>query len=421
MARRGFFAELQHQSRVAARDRERAERVAVREHQAAIRLAEQTRKAAQRLQAEMARATSAEMKRLEKEARESHIAAMEAEVDERNKKLEDDYSQIDSILAATLGVDDFVDLKKLRVVAKHPPFDRPELEIPIPKPAEIPFPAPPDLVLPQPTKGIFAALFGKKKHQAAVASAKAAHERAFADHQKKREHVVVLRREALSGHARKEADRAAALSAAQTAFAKACQERVTEADERNKSLGELIVNLGYGTAEAVQEYVSIVLANSVYPECFPATHEFSFDPAVAELNLKVLVPGPDKVPTVKAYKYTKSADEISESTLSQKASRDRYEGAVHQVALRSIHEVFEADRRGLIKTISLTVGTETIDPATGRHTYVPFVVVGAEREAFLAFDLSAVVPESTLSHLGAAVSKNPYALAPADTTGVRRS
>jgi restriction system protein len=91
------------------------------------------------------------------------------------------------------------------------------------------------------------------------------------------------------------------------------------------------------------------------------------------------------------------------------------------VALRSIHEVFEADRRGLIKTISLTVGTETIDPATGRHTYVPFVVVGAEREAFLTFDLSAVVPESTLSHLGAAVSKNPYALAPADTTGVRRS
>jgi hypothetical protein len=45
MARRGFFAELQHQSRVAARDRERAERVAVREHQAALRLAEQTRKA----------------------------------------------------------------------------------------------------------------------------------------------------------------------------------------------------------------------------------------------------------------------------------------------------------------------------------------------------------------------------------------
>jgi restriction system protein len=421
MARRGFFAEIQHQVRVADRERARAEREAVRDYQAAVRLAEQTRKAEQRMRAEMERATAVDKKRLEKEARESHIAAMEAEVDEKNKKLEDDYSQIDSILAATLGIDDFVDLKKLRVVAKHPPFDHPELEIPIPKPAEIPFPAPPDLILPQQPKGIFAAVFGKKKHQLAIASAQAAHERAIADCQKKREHVIVLRREALAGHARKEADRAAALSTAQTEFAKACQERVTEADDRNKALGELIVNLGYGTAEAVQEYVSIVLANSVYPECFPVTHDFSFDPAVAELKLKVLVPGPDKISTIKVYKYTKSADEISATSLSQKASRDRYEGAVHQVALRSIHEVFEADRRELIKTISLTVGTETIDPATGRHTYVPFVLVAAEREAFLAFDLSAVVPESTLLHLGASVSKNPYALAAAETTGVRRS
>ena len=43
-------------------------------------------------------------------------------------------------------------------------------------------------------------------------------------------------------------------------------------------------------------------------------------------------------------------------------------------------EVFEADRRGLIKTISLEVGTNSIDPATGRPTYIPFVITAAERE-----------------------------------------
>lgn len=420
MARRGFFAELQHQSRVAARERARAERVAVREHQAAVRLAEQTRKAVQRMAAEATRASAAELKRLEKETREAHISAKEAEVEEKNKKLEDDYSEIDSILAATLGVDDFVDLKKLKVAAKHPPFDKAHLEAPTQAPAEIPFPEPPTFNPPTPPSGL-AALFGKKKHEAAVAKAQEEHDRALADCQKKREQVVALRREAQAAHARAEAERTAALYNAKEAYAKACAAREVEAAESNKRLEELIANLGYGTAEAVQEYVSIVLANSVYPECFPVTHDFSFEPAVAELKLKVFVPGPDQIPTVKSYKYSKSADEISETSLSQKANRDRYEGAVQQVALRSIHEVFEADRRGLIKTISLTVGTETADPATGRHTYVPFVVVGAEREAFLAFDLSAVVPESTLSHLGAAMSKNPYALVAADTTGVRRS
>ena len=91
------------------------------------------------------------------------------------------------------------------------------------------------------------------------------------------------------------------------------------------------------------------------------------------------------------------------------------------MALRSFHEVFESDRRGLIQTISLEVGTNTVDPATGKRVYVPFVIAAAERQAFLAFDLSAVVPALTLDHLGAAVSKNPFGLVSAERAGVRRA
>ena len=139
------------------------------------------------------------------------------------------------------------------------------------------------------------------------------------------------------------------------------------------------------------------------------------------MRLRVLVPAPDKVPSTNAYKYAKSADEITSTSLSQKACKDRYAGAVHQVALRSLHEVFEADRHGHIKTISLEVGTETIDPATGKETYVLFVATGAERDAFLELDLANVVPAATLGHLGASVSKNPFGLVAADGSGVRRS
>jgi restriction system protein len=135
----------------------------------------------------------------------------------------------------------------------------------------------------------------------------------------------------------------------------------------------------------------------------------------------VPAPGPESIPEIKGYRFTKATDEITATSLSQKLCRDRYAGAVYQVALRSIHEVFESDRRGLIKTISLEVGTEAVDPATGRETYVPFVVVGAEREAFLTFDLSAVIPALTLDRLGAALSKNPYGLVAAETSGVRRA
>jgi restriction system protein len=83
--------------------------------------------------------------------------------------------------------------------------------------------------------------------------------------------------------------------------------------------------------------------------------------------------------------------------------------------------VFESDRRGLIKTISLEIGTSAVDPATGQRTYIPFVIVAAERESYLAFDLSAVVPALTLGRLGAALSKNPFGLVAAERSGVRRS
>ena len=85
------------------------------------------------------------------------------------------------------------------------------------------------------------------------------------------------------------------------------------------------------------------------------------------------MPSPDTLPPsdTKSYKYTRSSDEITKSTLSQKARKDRYSGAVYQVALRSLHEVFEADRRGIIKTVSLEVGTYTTDSRDWSGSFHP--------------------------------------------------
>jgi restriction system protein len=107
--------------------------------------------------------------------------------------------------------------------------------------------------------------------------------------------------------------------------------------------------------------------------------------------------------------------------MSAKACKDRYLNAIEQVSLRVPHEIFEADRRGLIATISLEVGTHTNDPATGLAGFITFVALGVGREEFMQLDLSNVVPSATLTHLGASISKNPFGLIPANTSGVRRS
>jgi restriction system protein len=118
--------------------------------------------------------------------------------------------------------------------------------------------------------------------------------------------------------------------------------------------------------------------------------------------------------------YVKAKDEITATLLPVKARKDRYAGAVHQVAVRSLHEIFEADRSGKIHSIALMLGTEAVSPATGLPEAIPLVIVAADRETFSLFDLTNVVPRATLDHLGAAVSRSPFDLTPADTShGVR--
>lgn len=412
------MAQLQRSLKAAAREAERRQRAAVTEHNAAQRKAEQARKAEERARAAAQRASEQERKRLEKEAAAAHAAAMEADVEERNAELAEIYDEIDNLLLATLDVDDYVDLETLRQVAEHPPFDRTDLEAPVPPPPPIPEPTHPVM----PTVGAPKGLLGrKKKLEQAQADAQAQYDAQMQAYQEQMQQLPQQREAAARAHADAKEARKQELAKERARYEAECAQREAEVAEANQELDTLIANLGYGTVDAVQEYVSIVLANSIYPEHFQVEHDAEFDPATAELTLSVIIPPPDALPTTKAFKYVKARDEITETALSQKARKDRYLGAVQAVTLRTLHEIFEADRRGLIKTIALEVGTHTIDPATGQPTHILFAAVGAERDAFMEIDLSAVVPSATLDHLGAAVSKNPYGLVAVKASGVRKS
>jgi len=265
--------------------------------------------------------------------------------------------------------------------------------------------------MPDPPK----AIFGRKKKRAeAIRMARVAYTEAQTVWESEMSRVQAQRKSRAEQYAQDERSRAAELEKEKSRF-------VAEVNEHNKKLDELIANLGYGTAEAIQEYVSIVVSNSEYPEHFPVEHEFNFEPATAELDMKVLVPPPCDFPHVKTYKYVKSSDKITETLLAQRDLKSRYAGAIHQVGIRSIHEVFEADRRGIIRAISLEVGTKTIVPATGKFSYLPLLAVAVSKDVFMDFDLSSIDPAATLKHLGAAISKNPYGLVTIDVAGIRRS
>jgi restriction system protein len=415
--RRGFFAELQHQAQLAEKRRRQQQAAAYRARVSAVREAERAQAAAERARQAAARASMAERARLEKEAARMHAESQMAEVASRNASVRSTLNEIDGMLAATLAVDDYVDLESLKITVEHPPFDARGLDTPFPALPPLVYPPEPVYEEPPAPGGLFGA---KKKHEQVVQRARAEFEAA---RQQWHAHATRMHAEyvvALQKREHQEAARLKGLAGAKARYEQECRQREADAKLRNEELAKFINDLAFDVESAIQQYIDIVLSNSVYPDAFPVTHDDQFDLATRELTLAMTVPPPSAMPTVKEYRYVKAKDEITATLLPLAELKGRYANAVFQVAVRTLHEVFEADRNGKVRSVALTVVTRSVSPATGLEETIPLVVTAADRERFTAFDLGNVVPHATLQHLGAALSKSPYDLTPADTSrGVR--
>jgi restriction system protein len=319
--RRGFFAEIQYQNQLAARQRAQAERAQARAHAAAVREAERAQRQAERAAAAAARASAAEQTAAEREAKRLHEASRLAEVDALNTQLAETSDELESILTATLAIDDFVDLEDLRVTASHPPFARTDLEVPTAEVVPVSAPAEPVFVEPEAPKGLGSVFGGKKKHAAAVAQA---HEAFDAEHrawQAEAAAVPARQLEQMQQRDALEQERLRDLQSARDAYQRKCDAREAEAAQANAKLDALIADLAAGDHAAVHEYVGIVLGNSVYPEILAVEHEYEFDPETRELTLAVIICPPDRLPTEKAYRYVKASDEITAASLPKRSSR----------------------------------------------------------------------------------------------------
>jgi len=415
--RKSIVNELIKASEQADRNRQRKQREAARSQAAAEREAARAVKDAERALAAEQRAAAADQKAAEKEAKAAYEAARRAEVEALNAELAAKHEELDTLLAATLDVDDFFDVEALRASAEHPPFEHAHLETPIPAPELPAAPDEPQWVEPEAPK----ALFGKaKKHAALREQAGAVY---WAQHAEWEATVAALpdvHAKLLADHATAEAERQSKLAEHRGRYEAECAARELEAQKANLELEDFIERLAAGEAEAVTDYATFVLASSSYPDFFPVTHEVSFDGANRELTVAALIPAPTELPTEREFKWVKAKDEVAATAATQKDLKERYANVVCQVALRTMHEVFEADRAGHAATVSLVVATDHIDVATGQPTRTPLCAVAADRATFTSFDLTNVVPAATLELLHATVSSNPYGLKAIDTSkGVR--
>lgn len=252
--KRGFFAEMAHQSQVAEKQRQQAQRAAEREQVAAARRAEQSRNAAARAHAQAERAGVAAKKAADQEAKRLHAESMHAQVEEANAGLRRTYEDIDTLLSWTLGFDDWVDLESLRVHPDHPPFPHPELEQPTPAPP-LPQPPPePQYVEPEKeSKGLSGMIGGKKRHAEQVEAAQADYQSAYQRWQTAVGQVPEIRERQLAEHAQGEQRRLTARAEARAEYEEDCRQRESTAAASNSQLDQLIQGLELNVESAVQE------------------------------------------------------------------------------------------------------------------------------------------------------------------------
>jgi restriction system protein len=344
---------------------------------AATREAERTRKALERAQASE-----------EKEQRRVYQEARQAEVDAMNAELEAEVGELETLLHATLDVDDYLDFETLKVEADIPPFQPGSLDVPEAPPSEQSY-------MPEPLTGVGKFVPGAKtKHEAAVAEG----QRRYA--------------EALAAHVERERGREAELAEARARYDEDVAKMRAQALAQNAEIDDFHKRFDANDPAAVVEYFSLVLDASSYPEDFPKTHRIAFVPESKQLVVEYELPSLDAIPTDKQYRYVKARDAIENTDRPHSWVKTMYASVVAQTTIRTLHELFEADRGAKIDTVVFNGFVNTIDPATGKPTKPHLVTVRASRDAFLALDLRNVEPLACLRGLNASVSKSPSELVP---------
>jgi restriction system protein len=170
--------------------------------------------------------------------------------------------------------------------------------------------------------------------------------------------------------------------------------------------------LSAGSPSAVVNYFTLAVEASDYPEGFPQHAKIAYVPESKQLVIEYDLPLFDVIPEVGLYKYAKAKDEVTETARPLAQRKALYSSVVAQITLRTLYELFKADRMGHVDIIVFNGYVTSIDKGTGRPVRTCLITVRTNRDIFMQLDLSKVDPLACLNVLNASVSKSPTELAP---------
>jgi restriction system protein len=323
----------------------------------------------------------------EKDKRRFHAETRQNDVDMQNEELEEQTSTLRSLLQATLDVDDYVSFESFKEVSVPRPFS--------PGPLGIPEPAPELGSHLPPTR------HGLRRLIATSKGKNLERERA------EREYAA-----ALEAHTRREDERRERLAQAKSAYDDREARAGAELRQQHSEIDDLHRRFESGEPGAVESYFSRVLEASSYPSSLPRANRLAYLPESRQLVVESELPSLEAIPSVRGYKYLKTKDEITATPLPVPQRKSLYTSVVAQMSLRTVHELFEADRTNKLDTIVFNGLVTGADKRTGNRARVCLVTLRTTRDVFGSLDLMNVDPQECLRGLSAGFSRNAAEMAP---------
>lgn len=322
-------------------------------------------------------------RRRERDERKQELEEGLREAEERTREAQNALDELRRILAKTLRIDDRIDWEKLKLAQ---PFSQPQ---PPPRP-HIPIPREPqsDACHYRPQLGLIDKFWrssAEKKKQAARALYEA-------DHAKWRQNVSTIQATNQGIHeanVRELEDwqrRAAVYEEARSKHNDAIERRRADYQALNP--------------EAILDYCDLVLSESKYPECCPQNFELDYRPATKTLIVEYQLPAPTALPRLAEVKFVRSKGKFIEAELPKRQSEQLYEDVVCQTAIRTLHELFEADVVRALDSVVFNGTVRTVNPGTGNVETRCALSVRAGRTVFSEINLRHVQARACFDSLG---------------------
>lgn len=172
--------------------------------------------------------------------------------------------------------------------------------------------------------------------------------------------------------------------------------------------------VAYQAAEpgAVADYCDLVLSNSRYPDYFPQQCDLDYNPDNRILIVDYVLPDIESLPRTKEVKYVQSRDVFEEKALSDGVINKLYDDVVYQIALRTVHELFEADVANALDMVVFNGWVNSIDKATGKELNACIVSLQTKKEEFEQINLCQVDPKACFKSLKGVGSSKLHSITP---------